>query len=77
MKSYVMIFDCKKGDFIEEYLYSLEPKKALIAAVMQLRGNFNTSEYPENIDGIYKSNVIKGRLLYDLDKNTTLYAQKA
>ena len=69
-----MLFDATKGDFVKEALYTLSPKKALITAVMQYKGNMNSEKYPKDLDGIYKS---KGRLLYDLTDNLTMYSQKA
>ena len=77
MKSVVMLFDAIKGEFIKEAFYSLPPKKALIAAVMQYKGNTNTWEYPTDLDGIYKSHIIKDRLMYDITENLIMYAQKA
>ena len=77
MKSWVMLFDARKGDFIWEAMYYLSPKKALINAVMQYKGNMNTWEYPKDLDGIYKSRVVKDRLLYDITDNLTMYAQRA
>lgn len=74
MQSIVMFFDTKKGEFTKEILYSLSPQKALISAVMQHKGNYATNTYPKNIEGIYKS-IVKGRLLYDVDENITIYAQ--
>ena len=77
MKSVVMLFDARKGDFIKEAIYSLPPRKALICAVMQYKGNFNTCKYPDDLEEIYKSNVIKDRLLYDINENLIMYSQKA
>ena len=72
-----MLFDATKGEFVEEYLYTLPPKKALICAINQHKGNFNTWEYPNDIEGIHKSNCVKGRLLFDIDEDRILYAQEA
>lgn len=77
MNSLVMLFDATKGDFVKEVLYTLSPKKALITAVMQYKGNMNSEKYPKDLDGIYKSKAVKGRLLYDLTDNLTMYSQKA
>lgn len=77
MKSFVMLFDATKGDFVKEALYTLSPKKALITAVMQYKENMNSEKYPKDLDGIYKSKAVKGRLLYDLTDNLTMYSQKA
>ena len=77
MKSVVMLFDGRKGEFVKEIIYTLSPRKALICAAMQYKGNFNTWEYPDDLEGIYKSKVIKDRLLYDIDENLIMYSQKA
>jgi hypothetical protein len=74
-KSIVSVFDATKGEFTEEKMYYLPPKKALICEIMQRKGNYNTSNYPKNLDGIYKSKVIKDRLLYDFSENIILYSQ--
>jgi hypothetical protein len=75
-KSIVTLFDAKAGEFIQKSFYCLSAKQALIAAVMRYNGNFNTWEYPENIEGIYKSNCIKHRLLFDINENLIMYSQE-
>ena len=77
MKSVVMSFDTRKGEFVKEAIYTLSPMKAMISAVMQYKGDFNTQNYPSELDGIYKSNVIKDRLLYNLSYDLIMYSQKA
>lgn len=77
MKSVVMLFDTRKGEFVKEAIYTLSPMKAMISAVMQYKGDFNTQNYPSELDGIYKSNVIKDRLLYNLSDDLIMYSQKA
>lgn len=77
MVSYCMLFDAKKGCFVSEGRYTLSPKKAMIAAVEQYKGNYNTFEYPKELDGIYESKVIKGRLLYNITDDLIMYAQLA
>ena len=77
MKSVVMLFDARKGEFVNEAIYTLSPMKAMISAVMQYKGDFNTQNYPSKLDGIYKSNVIKDRLLYNLSDDLIMYSQKA
>ena len=72
MKSVVMLFDARKGEFIKEAIYTLSPMKAMISAVMQYKGDF-----PSKLDGIYKSNVVKDRLLYNLSDDLIMYSQKA
>ncbi len=77
MKSVVMLFDARKGEFVKEEIYTLSPMKAMISAVMQYKGDFNTQNYPSKLDGIYKSNVIKDRFLYNLSDDFIMYSQKA
>lgn len=77
MKSVVMLFDARKGEFVKEAIYILSPMKAMISAVMQYKGDFNTQNYPSKLDGICKSNVIKDRLLYNLSDDLIMYSQKA
>lgn len=77
MKSIVMLFDARKGEFVKEEIYTLSPKKAMISAVMQYKGNFNTQDYPSKLDGVYKSNAVKDRLLYNLSDDLIMYSQKA
>ena len=75
MVSFVMLFDANEGMFIQEARYTLSPMEALIAAIEQYKGNYNTWEYPKTLNGVYKSNVIKDRLLYDISDNLVLYSQ--
>ena len=77
MKSVVMLFDARKGEFVKKEIYTLSPMKAMISAVMQYKGDFNTQNYPSKLDGIYKSNVIKDRFLYNLSDDFIMYSQKA
>ena len=77
-KVLVMIWDTRSGDFVKTAFYTdISIKQALINAVYQLKGNFNTWEYPTELDGIYKSKVVKDRLLFDVSENVTLVAQRA
>ena len=75
MTSFVMIWDGNTGECIKSARYTLSPKKALIAAVMQYNGNYNTWEYPKDIKGIYKSKFVKGRLIYDISDRYVMYSQ--
>ena len=77
MVSYVMLFDTVTGEFIKEARYTLSPMEAMIAAVEQYKGNYNIMDYPKNLDGVYPSRVVKGRLLYDIDDRHTMYSQQA
>ena len=77
MVSFVMLFDANEGTFIQEERYTLSPMEAMIAAVEQYKGNYNTGEYPKTLDGVYKSNVVKDRLLYDISDHLVMYSQLA
>lgn len=73
-----MLFNAISGDFEKTAFYTgLTRERALICFKEQLQGNFNSWEYPESIDGVYKSNVIKDRLLYNLTDDLIIYAQYA
>ena len=77
MTSFVMLFDCYKGDFVKEARYTLSPMEALIAAVEQFKGNFNTMDYPKTLPEVYPSKAVKGRLLYDINEQYIMYSQPA
>lgn len=77
MVSFVSLFDASKGYYVKEARYTLPPMEAMIAAVEQYKGNYNTWEYPKKLDGVRKSNFVKGRLLYDLTENLILESQPA
>jgi len=77
MRSFVMLFDANEGEFVKEAVYNLPPKQALINAVMQYRGDYNTASYPKELDGIHPSKMVKDRLYYDLSDNLILYSQEA
>jgi len=73
-----MLFDAKKGDFIQTVFYNnMSRENALICFVEQYSGNYSTWEYPKKLEGIYKSKVIKDRLLYDITEDLIVYAQYA
>ena len=77
-KVWVTIWDGRGGSIVKECLYTnMTVKEALICGINQFRGNFNTWEYPKDMDGIYKSKMVKGRLLYDLSSDVSVYAQRA
>ncbi len=40
--------------------FSIDCKRALIAFIRQLRGDYQTWTYPEHIDGMYESTTRKG-----------------
>jgi hypothetical protein len=54
------------GEQEEKALYSLSPKKALIAYVMQnIKRNNNTWDYPEELEGIKESGTKSNVFYYD------------
>lgn len=74
----VQLWDANAGDFYRSALfYNTTPEKALIAYLEQMKGNFNTWTYPEDLEGIYKSQAVQDRILYDLTDDITVYAQRA
>ena len=75
---FVMLWDGRTGRDEQTSVYESETvKKALINAIMQYKGNYNTWDYPKDLDGIHKSNCVKGRLLYDISEDLVMYAQEA
>lgn len=71
----VVLYDMANGaKEVKEALYTLPAKEALICAIEQNKGNYNWWDYPKNIEGIYPSKVIKGRLFYDITDNLILCA---
>lgn len=77
MVSFVSLFDAKKGEYVKQARYTLSPKDSLIVAIMQYNGNYNTWEYPKEMDGIYKSKMVKDRLLFNLTDDLILESQLA
>jgi hypothetical protein len=55
-----------EGNIIEKAQYTIEPKKALIAYIMQAKKNNNTWQYPEHIDGIKESQTKRNHYYYDM-----------
>ncbi len=63
-----LIFELKEGnpDVRKVAIYSLSPKKALIAYIMQnIFHNMNTWEYPETIKGMRQSDTVPDHWYYD------------
>lgn len=63
-----LIFELKEGnpDVRKVAIYSLSPKKALIAYIMQnIFHNMNTWEYPETIKGMRQSDTVLDHWYYD------------
>ena len=82
MKKTVLVsfWDATKGNTSEKTVFyqGITREKALLCFVKQyFENDFNTLDYPETLDGIYKSNVIKDRILYDYTENIIVYAQFA
>lgn len=76
----VSFWDTTKGNVCEKtaFYQGITREEAILCFVKQYFDNdFNTFNYPETLDGIYKSNVIKDRLLYDYTENIIVYAQYA
>lgn len=77
-KVWVTVWNMATGNPIKEGLYTnMTVKQALICGIQQFKGNLNTWEYPKDMNGIYKSNLVKGRLLYDISAEIVVSAQKA
>lgn len=56
-------------------IYTLEPKKALVAFVEQAKGNFYTWKYPEELPGMWESGIKKGAWYFnDTGKHRTIAA---
>lgn len=74
MSSVIMKLDAD-GDFHELATYSLEPKQALIAFYMQTeKKNFNTWEYPQDLDFIYPRAFGRGYMYHK--KDITIYSRE-
>ena len=74
MKTSVYSMDEKSGVIIIVADYSIEPKKALIAYVMQQQGDWNTWTYPDHIEGIRESAKAKNHYYYDDLANNRILA---
>lgn len=70
----IFVIDEQSGKIMRKATYSLDPKKALIAYVMQSRGNMNTWEYPESLDGIRESKKAANHFYYDDLKHNLIIA---
>jgi hypothetical protein len=71
------VWNAATGEFIHEALYhGITREKAIINIIKQFfNKDYCTWNYPDNIEGIHKSQVIKDRLLYDYTDNIIIYAQ--
>lgn len=61
----IYTMDEKTGKVERVAVYSLNPKQAIIAYVMQSRKNFNSWEYPASIPGIRESGRRVNHYYYD------------
>lgn len=58
--------------------HGLTREQAIINFIEQyFKKNYNTESYSDTLPGVYKSNVIKDRLLYDLTDDLVVFAQFA
>ena len=65
------------GKIEEKAIYTIDSKKALIAYIMQdIKKNFNTWAYPEDMEGIRESKTVKNHFYYDY-KNIVIAAYPA
>lgn len=65
------ILSLKEGEsgIKELAIYSLPPKKAMVCFIEQfIRKNFNTWEYPEEIEGMRESTTVGNHWYYDVPK---------
>lgn len=61
----IYTMDEKTGKIERAAVYSLDPKQAIIAYIMQARKNFNTWNYPADMPGIRESGRRVNHLYYD------------
>lgn len=63
----------------ESFIYTgITRKQAIINFIEQyFNKNYNTRTYAKDLNGIYKSHVIKDRLLFDYTENIVIYSQFA
>jgi hypothetical protein len=65
----------KTGNIKRLATYSTEPKQSMINFIMQeLRHNFNTWQYPENIESIRESKMAPNHFYYDDIVNSRVIA---
>lgn len=76
---FVIEFDMKTGKDTKTVLYNgITRKQGIINYIEQFKhNNYNTWNYPDDIQGIEKSYFINDRLLYQYDDNTIIYTQYA
>ena len=56
--------------------HGISRQQAIINFIQQyFNNNYNTWNYPNTIEGIYKSNFIKDRILYNYSDDIVIYAQ--
>lgn len=54
--------------------YTLNPREALICFIMQDKKNFNTWDYPKEIEGIRESEILPNHWYFDDDINKRVLA---
>lgn len=66
---------CPGGKIVEIGVFvGIDPKPALVAHIMQIiRHNFNTWEYPEVVEGMYRG-IVSSNWYYDTQDGGTLAA---
>ena len=55
----------ENGNIAKKAIYSLNTKQALIAYIMQKQNNFNTWEYPTELEGIRESKTKQNHYYFD------------
>lgn len=65
MKSIIYALEEKTGRIEKKALFSLAPKNALVAFVMQAKGDFHTWNYPENLPGMRQGDTVPNHWYYD------------
>jgi hypothetical protein len=70
----IFVMDEQSGKIMIKATYSLDPKRAIIAYIMQSRSNWNTWEYPEDIAGIRESTKAANHFYYDDIKHNLIIA---
>ena len=76
---FVTEYNIITGKDVKNVLYhGITRKQGIINYIMQeKKHNYNTWEYPTNLDGIIKSNFIKDRIIYQYNDDTIIYSQYA
>lgn len=70
----IFTMTCGNGAIVYRTTYSLTTKAALIAYIMQQRGNYNWWTYPDNLEGISESPTLQNHFYFDDEKNDQIIA---